>query len=167
MPSWFDIYELIEHPKKENSKDIFESCGFLESIVCEEIKKGVPSERIVIGGISQGGATTLVTALTTHMKLAGVIFLSSFVTLKQDIPKNMTGVNKDTPLFHAHGNMDLLISIEWCNNTHQLLKGWVNNIEFKTYDLLGHWVNEEEFRDLGLWIDRVLPPVVVSKNDSI
>ena len=53
MPSWFDIFELIENPKREDKEGIMKAAEYLESLVAEEIRRGTPSERIFIGGISQ------------------------------------------------------------------------------------------------------------------
>ncbi|KAI6661103.1 Acyl-protein thioesterase 1 protein [Oopsacas minuta] len=156
MPSWFDTFQLIENPKNEDYGGIMKSCTFLESVIIEETQKGIPTDRIIIAGISQGGAITLITALTTKFKLGGVIILSSYLTLIQDISKLLTGVNRDTPLFYAHGVKDKLISIDWCNNTHKKIGKWFDKIHFKTYGELGHWVCEEEFNDIALWVDKVL-----------
>ena len=51
MPSWFDTIQLVEYPKKENNEDILKACAFLESVIVEERKKGIPTERIILGGI--------------------------------------------------------------------------------------------------------------------
>lgn len=157
MPSWFDTFQLVENPKKENSEDILKACAFLESVIVEETKNGIPTERIILGGISQGGATTLITALSTKFKLGGVILLSTYIVLREKIPKLLSGANKHTPVFHAHGVKDTLITMDWCTNTHKKLEEWFDNLEYKIYKDLGHWVCIEEFKDIGLWVDKVIP----------
>jgi predicted esterase len=51
----------------------------------EEIKKmiqeGIPSENIVLVGVSQGGALTLYTALHTQYKLGGFIAIIAWLPL--------------------------------------------------------------------------------------
>lgn len=47
--------------------------------------QGVPLQRIVVGGFSQGGAVALL-ALRSRLRVAGVLALSAFVPLPDDAP---------------------------------------------------------------------------------
>ena len=66
MPGWFDITDFGGDvtTRKEDVDGILKSVEHLHSIIDEQIKKGVPSERIVVGGFSQGGAIALL--VRTH-----------------------------------------------------------------------------------------------------
>lgn len=57
MHSWFDIKSL--RIGDEDEVGIKAAAKSLDSLIQEEISTGVPSERIVIGGFSQGGATAV------------------------------------------------------------------------------------------------------------
>ena len=94
-----------------------------------------------------------------------MIFLSSFIPLIKELPTLASGVNKDTPFFHAHGEKDMLIKLDWCQNTLKWLRGWFSNVEFKSDQQLGHWVSPEEFQELKTWINKVLPPMTL-KNEQ-
>lgn len=52
----------------------------------DEIKSGIPSNRIILGGFSQGGAIALRSAITFPESLAGVVMLSSYFPLLQKFP---------------------------------------------------------------------------------
>lgn len=52
-------------------------------ITKEELEHGIPSNRIIIGGISQGGGTATLTALITEKPLAGLFTVSSYVPLRR------------------------------------------------------------------------------------
>ena len=54
--------------------------------IAQEEQNGIPSDRIVIGGFSQGGAVALYTALTLDKKLAGVVGLSTWLPLHTTFP---------------------------------------------------------------------------------
>lgn len=56
-------------------------------LVDDEIKNGIPSERIIIGGFSQGGATALYTTLTSPHKFGGVLALSTWLPLHDRFPE--------------------------------------------------------------------------------
>lgn len=51
-----------------------------------EIKGGIPANRIVIGGFSQGGALALYSALKFPQKLGGVVALSCWLPLHKSFP---------------------------------------------------------------------------------
>jgi lysophospholipase-2 len=61
MPGWFDITQL--GLDKWNRDDDFEgimmSVQLLHCLIQEQIGKGIPNERIIVGGFSQGGAVAL------------------------------------------------------------------------------------------------------------
>lgn len=58
MNSWFDIMSLtppvIGQPSLEDEKGMLASVRTLSELVRAEVEAGIPSERIVVGGFSQG-----------------------------------------------------------------------------------------------------------------
>ena len=110
-------------------------------MVDEEIKNGIPSDRIFIGGFSQGGATALYTALTSSHKFAGVIALSTWLPLHHRFPAHLThSENKfKTPILQCHGDMDPIVPCEWSKLTVKLLQSLgFNEVTFKVYKGLMH-----------------------------
>ncbi|KAL5017451.1 hypothetical protein ScPMuIL_007040 [Solemya velum] len=86
MPSWFDILGLKpESPEDEDG--IKRASDTLKQLIAEEEKSGIPSNRIMVGGFSQGGAVALYTAFTLGKPLAGVVALSSWMPLYREFPK--------------------------------------------------------------------------------
>ena len=59
----------------------------VKALIDQEVKNGIPSNRIILGGFSQGGALSLYTALTTQQKLAGVTALSCWLPLRASFPQ--------------------------------------------------------------------------------
>lgn len=57
----------------------------MNKLIREEIDNGVPSERIVVGGFSQGCALSLLTGLTSEAKLGGIIGCSGWLVLSKKI----------------------------------------------------------------------------------
>lgn len=58
----------LEDAREEDEKGIMESVNKMHALVAEE-SKHVPSERIVLGGFSQGAALSLLVSLTTEKKV--------------------------------------------------------------------------------------------------
>ena len=54
----------------------------LNQLITAEVDAGIPANRIVLGGFSQGAAMTLLTGLTTERRLAGLAVLSGWLPLR-------------------------------------------------------------------------------------
>lgn len=85
MPSWFDLKTLdISGP--EDAEGIRKASQNLHTLINSEISAGIESERIIVGGFSQGGALALYSALTFPKPLGGVISLSCWLPLHKQFP---------------------------------------------------------------------------------
>ncbi|KAL1450938.1 hypothetical protein WDU94_003245, partial [Cyamophila willieti] len=85
MPSWFDLISLDAN-SKEDEEGIKRAAQKIHSLIDKEVSSGIPSDRIVIGGFSQGGALALYSALTYPKKLAGVVALSCWLPMHKTFP---------------------------------------------------------------------------------
>lgn len=86
MPAWFDIRGL-DPQAGEDADGIVNASNYVHGLIDKEIKDGIPSERIIVGGFSQGGALALYSALTYPKKLAGIVGLSCWAPLAKLFPK--------------------------------------------------------------------------------
>lgn len=84
MPSWFDILTFDTTTPREDSTGMLSSVDKFNRLIASE-SEFVPSERIVLGGFSQGGTISLLTGLTTQHKLGGVVILSGRAVLKEKL----------------------------------------------------------------------------------
>ena len=141
MPGWYDIKSLNDlASREEDERGIMRSVSYFHSLIDTEISKGIPSDRIVIGGFSQGGAMSLISGITCPHKLGGIFGLSCYLLLqskfKELVPAN--NPNKDTPIFMGHGDADAVVQHKWGKNSaDELLKaGW--NVDFRTYKYVDH-----------------------------
>ena len=150
MPSWFDLFSL-DPAGKEDENGIVKACKEIDTVINQEIKAGVPSNRIFLGGFSQGGALALYTALNIDKKLAGVIALSAWVPLRQQLD-SMSTSNVDTAFFHGHGDEDNVVPYKWGSLTANILKEKLKNYQFETYSRLGHSSNHQEMKDLKVFV---------------
>ncbi|MBL4867198.1 MAG: carboxylesterase, partial [Pseudomonadales bacterium] len=72
MPAWFDIGGGAEIDQQGLKKSVFQ----VKDLIQQEVDQGIPSDRIVLAGFSQGGAVALQTALFYRKPLAGILALS-------------------------------------------------------------------------------------------
>lgn len=138
------------------SRDVF------TKLITDEIAAGIPSNRIIIGGFSQGGAMSLFTGVTTSHKLAGVFGLSSYLLMSNKIKElakeQAKEINKDTPFFMGHGDADEVVRYEWGQKSAEFLRKELGHqVEFKTYRNLPHSAALEEIDDLEAFVRKCLP----------
>ncbi|XP_058637576.1 acyl-protein thioesterase 1 isoform X4 [Onychostoma macrolepis] len=160
MPSWFDIVSLNPNAE-EDETGIKRAAESIKALIDQEVKNGIPSHRIVLGGFSQGGALSLYTALTTHQKLAGVVALSCWLPLRNSLSKSMISNNKDISVLQCHGEADPLVPLIFGCLTVEKLKVMLNpsNITFKTYSRMPHSACPEEMMDIKQFIEKQLPKI--------
>ena len=105
---------------------ILRSRGVLSKMITDEVNAGIPSNRIILGGFSQGGAMSIFTGLTTPVKLGGVFGLSCYLVLHNKIKQfveEAKDANKETPFFMGHGDADEVVKYRWGQQTAEVLKG--------------------------------------------
>uniref|UniRef100_A0A8C9TJP8 Acyl-protein thioesterase 1 n=1 Tax=Scleropages formosus TaxID=113540 RepID=A0A8C9TJP8_SCLFO len=156
MPSWFDIISLSPEAEEDES-GIKRAAENIKALIDQEVKNGIPSHRIVLGGFSQGGALSLYTALTMHQKLAGVMALSCWLPLRMSVIIS----NKDVHILQCHGEADPLVPLVFGCLTVEKLKSFVDpaNVQFKTYPRMPHSSCPQEMMDIKQFIEKQLPPI--------
>ncbi|KJZ78269.1 Acyl-protein thioesterase 1 [Hirsutella minnesotensis 3608] len=166
MPSWFDIKSLaptdlspqsVAH--NEDVGGILASRGYLHSLIQDEISAGIPADRIVLGGFSQGGAMSILAGLTSPVKIAGIVGLSSWLLLSQTFRDHVPegDVNKATPILMAHGDRDQVVRYDVGQTSEKALKEMGYDVTFKTYRGMEHSATLEELNEVEAFLVSRLP----------
>lgn len=97
MPAWFDILQQ-DHTKRtqdgdEDQEGMEESLSEIERLVKAEVDSGIRSERVVVGGFSQGAALALLEGVAGKAEIGGVIVLSGYLPLQWKIEKVSAGTS--------------------------------------------------------------------------
>jgi predicted esterase len=87
MPGWFDLSSLddLTDSKYDDEQGLIRSVDAVDRLVQAEIDAGIPANKIVVGGFSQGGAIAMLYGLTKGRDLAGMVGLSTWVVLNHKI----------------------------------------------------------------------------------
>lgn len=161
MPSWFDVYGLNK-TSKPDMEGIKKAAAKVHELLDYEIETtGVPSDRIILGGISQGGCLAMYSALTYTKPLAGIVALSAWLRNVENEPDFLEKImaNRDTPFLQCHGDADPLVSFEFGQITSDFVKTFNKaNHEFRPYPGLKHWICPEEMDYVQGWMNKLLPP---------
>jgi len=154
MRAWYDVLDA-DIERRADAAGVHESEGILRDYIEAEIASGIPPERILVAGFSQGGAIALHAGLRYPRRLAGILGISCYLPLPTEIAEGLSRANAATPLFMAHGTQDPMIPVAAGEQTRDYLKGLGYDIEWHTYPI-PHSVCLEEIEDIGRWLLQVL-----------
>jgi len=154
MRAWYDI-AAADLNNRADIAGVRQSQGEIEALIDREKTRGVPASRIVLAGFSQGGAIALYAGLRHAERLAGILALSTYVVQADKLPVEGVSVNRDLPIFMAHGTGDPVVRFEWALASRRALEANGNPIEWHEYPI-GHSVCLEELRAIGAWLAKLL-----------
>ena len=154
MRAWYDIVSL-ERRGPEDESGIRGSQARVETLIRRENARGIPSERIVLAGFSQGGALALFAGVRYGEKLAGIIGLSCYLLLAGRLAAERDGANQATPIFLAHGLEDPIVAPQLGAAARAALDAAGYQVEWHTYTM-PHSVSPQEIADIAQWLRRVL-----------
>ena len=145
MRGWYDIAEA-SLAERQDSEGIIESAGLIDQLIDEQIAAGISANKIFIAGFSQGGAIAFYTGLSSEHQLAGIIALSTYVPIAQDI-----AIKHRPDVFYAHGEHDPIIPLALAKQSHEWLLE--NNIipSWHQYPMQ-HQVAMEEITQINQWL---------------
>jgi phospholipase/carboxylesterase len=81
------------------------------ALIEREEARGIPAERIVLAGFSQGCADLPHTGLRLPRRLAGIMALSGYLPLADRLAAERHTANAGTRVFMAHGTHDPVVVI--------------------------------------------------------
>lgn len=154
MRGWYDIYEMGSL-QREDAAGIRDSAQAVQVLIQQQLDAGIPAQRIVIAGFSQGAAIALHTALRYPQSLAGIIALSGYLPLAATLADERHAANAATPVFLAHGSQDDIVPLRLGERTREVLDQSGYRIEWHTYPM-PHSVCAEEARDIAGFLASVL-----------
>ncbi len=154
MRAWYDVFST-DLPRRADPDGIYESERAIVALLEREKQRGVPAERIVLAGFSQGGAMALHTGLRYPDRLAGILALSCYLPLANNLERERRPANQPTPIFMAHGDYDAVIPIRYGQQSAELLQRLEYRLEWQDYDM-GHEVCWQEIRDVAKCLRREL-----------
>jgi phospholipase/carboxylesterase len=152
--AWYDIHAL-DPDAREDEAGLRETQKQIAELIEQEHLRGIPRNRIILGGFSQGGAVALYTGLRYSVPLGGIIALSSYLPLANKFPSEANLANHNTPIFIGHGTLDPIVPFSWGKAVAELLTDADYPVEWRSYDML-HQLCYPEVVDIRQWIEKQL-----------
>jgi len=154
MRAWYDITQL-SRGAAEDVGGISDSSVRLSEYLRRERDQGIPANRIVIAGFSQGGAMALHSGLRFAERLAGVLALSTYLPLCDRLALEASAANRDIPILMCHGRYDPIVSIELALSSREALLQQGFAVQWREYPMR-HEVCTAEIDDIAQWLRQLL-----------
>lgn len=154
MPAWYDLLgaDLVS---RQDEAGLRKSQLEIDALIAHEKSRGIPANRIVVAGFSQGCAMALMTGLRHAERLAGIAGLSGYLPLADKTAAERSAASQDTPIFLAHGSHDGVVALPRATDTRDALTAMGYQVDWHEYRM-EHSVCPEEVADLEAWLQRVL-----------
>jgi predicted esterase len=107
-------------------------------------QEGVPPERTVLLGFSQGACLALEFAAKNARRYGGVVGLSGGLIGPNDTPRDYPGSLAGTPVFLGCSDVDFHIPKARVQHTTAVLSALGANVTERLYPAMGHTVNDDE-----------------------
>jgi phospholipase/carboxylesterase len=145
---WY-IVESVGFPHRETFMESYEQLtGWLGALA---EAGGVPWERTVIGGFSQGAVMAYALALAEGRPApAGLLGMSGFIPEVEGFELDLA--RPGLPIAITHGTLDPIIGIEFGRSARQRLEAAGNRLLYRESPV-GHGIDPAVLPDLRGWLD--------------
>ena len=131
-------------PLAENEPWLSAALQRVGELVAQIEQAGIPAERIVLLGFSQGACLALEFAARNARRYGGVIGLSGALIGPPGLPRQRSGTLAETPIFLGCSDVDFHIPVAQVRESTQVLRTLGGAVTERIYPGLGHTVNEDE-----------------------
>ena len=131
-------------PIPQNEPGISSGLRVLSDLVDRAARAGVPNERIVLLGFSQGACLSLEFAARHATRYAAVVGLSGGLIGPPGTPRTYGGSLDGTPVFLGCSDIDPHIPLERVHETADVFRRLGATVDERIYPRMGHTVNRDE-----------------------
>ncbi len=150
MRAWYDIYDLT-FDRGEDAGGVETARQHLLSLIAREQDRGIPTERILLAGFSQGGAVALHTALRIAEPLAGVLALSCYLPLASTLVAEKQADPGQLVIRMDHGDQDQVVPFVAAERSRDALEAQGYRVDFHTWPMQ-HSLCPPQLQSLYEWI---------------
>jgi predicted esterase len=145
--TWYPYSFLV--PIEQNEPGISSGIAVIESLVNEISAAGIPYERILIGGFSQGACLATEYTARHARRYGGLLGFSGGLIGPDGTPRDYAGSLDGTPVFLGCSDVDPHIPKARVELTAEVLGKLGGEVTVRLYPGMGHTINQDEI-DHGL-----------------
>lgn len=142
-------------PVASNEPWLSSTLAVVADVLGHVAQAGIPAERTLLLGFSQGACVALEFAARNPHLYAGVIGLSGGLIENGDQPRDYTGSLDGTPVFLGCSDVDPHIPKQRVERSAEVLRRLGGDVTLRFYRGMGHTVNTDEIEFVKSMIERV------------
>lgn len=150
MRAWYDITSL-DFENRADIEGVKASAAAVEQLLEQEMAKGIPANRIILAGFSQGGVIAYHLGLRYPNTLGGIMALSTYMSQPETLATEANEANKHTPILAMHGEQDEVVPLFLGHGAYQQLSQAGYPVEWKSYQMQ-HNVCPSQLTDISCWL---------------
>ena len=135
-------------PIPNNEPGITSGLAAINDLLSRIVDSGVPLERTMLLGFSQGACLSLEYAARNARQYGGVVGLSGGLIGPDDTPRDYPGSFDGTPVFLGCSDVDFHIPARRVEETASVLRKIGAKVTMKLYPGMDHIVNDDEVRSV-------------------
>lgn len=116
---------------------------------------GIPAERTILLGFSQGACLALEYAARNARRYGGVAALSGALIGPEGTPRDYPGSLAETPVFLGCSDVDMHIPKARVQHSTEVLRRMGADVTERLYPNMGHTVNQDELAFVQAMMDRL------------
>lgn len=133
-------------PKEMNQPGIKSGLQAIYDQISELNEGGIPTEKIILLGFSQGACLTTEFAARHPQRFGGIVGFSGGLIGEEVDPENYQGSLEQTPVFLGCSDRDPHIPQERVDLTEEIFEKLGANVTKKIYVGMAHTVNKDEIK---------------------
>jgi predicted esterase len=152
--TWYPNRFLV--PMEENEPWLSSALEFVGDVLSQTTSAGIPPERTILLGFSQGACLTLEFAARNARRYGGVVGLSGALIGPPGTPRNYEGSLTGTPVFLGCSDVDFHVPRELVDQTAEVMRQLGGEVTERIYPNMGHTVNQDEIDFVREMMKRVI-----------
>lgn len=140
--SWYPERFLAPIPR--NEPWLSSALAFLKHVLSQIGDAGLPPERTILLGFSQGACLVLEFAARNARRYGGVVGFSGALIGPDDLQRDYTGSLAGTPVFLGCSDVDFHIPKERVQHAAEELRRLGGDLTVRFYPNMGHTINPDE-----------------------
>lgn len=148
--TWYP-YSFLQ-PVERNEPGLSSGLARLANVLAQVAATGIPAERTILLGFSQGACLVCEFTARNARRYAGIACLSGGLIGPNDTPRDYQGTLAGTPILLGCSDIDPHIPKERVQESAAVLRGMGANVTERLYPGMGHTINQDEIN----WLRELL-----------
>ena len=151
--TWYPVSGFL--PQDQLAPWLESALMVIDEVIDTATNAGIPNEKIILGGFSQGAMLSLEYASRNRREIGGVIAFSGSIIGPVDQPYELSRDVTGLPMFIGCGTNDSWIPASAAQNSAELFSEGGAEVDIRIYDGMEHMINEDEVKAAAALIAKV------------